>query len=246
MKKNALIICNGEAPSKKLAQRLARTADIIVAADGGANVARKLGIHPDIVIGDLDSITPATKRYFSSHMKRLSEGLHSEKPLQDSSGLLVPRPKGQGYTRFIRITRQDNTDLEKAMDFLLEKNIKRATIIAATGKRLDHTLGNLSVMWNYTSKMQIEFVGEGWCAFPIAKKKKVSAKVGTTVSLVPFGVCSGITLKGLYYRLKNARMGVGEIGVSNIVSKSPFSVEVGGGKMLMIVLAQYSSIKIVR
>lgn len=234
---NALLICNGEAPSRKLAQQFARKANVIVAADGGANVARKLGICPHVIIGDLDSIEPATRRHFSSGLKE-----KWLKPLAGSSITDHPRPKGRGYPRFIQVARQDNTDLEKALDFLLERRIKNATIIAATGKRLDHTLGNLSVIWNYATHIAVTLVGDGWIALPVGKRKEVRAKVGTTVSLLPFGVCSGITLRGLQYPLTNATMKVGEIGVSNVVSKSPFSVEVGRGNMLMVILGTWGSI----
>jgi thiamine pyrophosphokinase len=64
------------------------------------------------------------------------------------------------------------------------------------------------------------------------------ARVGTTVSLIPFGVCKGVTLRGLQYPLHNASMEVGEIGVSNIVTASPFRVEVKKGKMLLIVFGK--------
>ena len=105
MMKSALVICNGEPPSKTLARQLVQVSDLIVAADGGANVARRLGIRPDVIIGDLDSIEPATKHYFSSKLKR-------PKPLNDSASVAGPRPEGRGYTHLIRISRQDNTDLE--------------------------------------------------------------------------------------------------------------------------------------
>jgi thiamine pyrophosphokinase len=236
----ALIICNGEAPGKKLAARLARGTDLIVAADGGANVARTLGIRPDVIIGDLDSMTKETRRFFSRSIgKRL-------KPFRGFSVSSDPRPKGGGYTQFIRVSRQDNTDLEKALDFLLRERINRATIIAATGNRLDHTLGNLSVIWRYATQMDLMFVGDGWVALPVGKRKTLSARVGTTISLIPFGTCAGITLRGLQYPLTNATMNVGEIGVSNVVTKPPFSVEVKEGHMLLIVLAGYSSIKLLR
>ena len=64
----------------------------------------------------------------------------------------------------------------------------------------------------------------------------MKTRVGTTVSLIPYGDCSGITLKGLRYPLKNATMRVGEIGASNVVRRSPFTVVVKRGKMLLILL----------
>ncbi len=40
------------------------TAQIVICADGGADQARKLGITPDIILGDFDSISRTTKKLF--------------------------------------------------------------------------------------------------------------------------------------------------------------------------------------
>jgi thiamine pyrophosphokinase len=205
MSRSALLICNGEPPSVRLARRLASAADLVIAADGGANAARRLGISPHVIIGDLDSIRNATRRFFSS-------------------------------STIIRVKRQDNTDLEKALDYLQAKHVNDVTIIGATGRRVDFTLGNLSVLWNYVPSMTLTVVGDGWKALPVESGKRIAARPGTTVSLIPFGACSGITLKGLRYTLSSATMRVGEIGVSNVVKRSPISVTVGKGKMLVFIV----------
>ncbi|MDD8017983.1 MAG: thiamine diphosphokinase [Bacteroidota bacterium] len=64
--KSALVICNGEMPSKKLLLPLLRKKPFIICADGGANKARAFGITPHVIIGDLDSITRQTRHFFSS------------------------------------------------------------------------------------------------------------------------------------------------------------------------------------
>lgn len=205
MPARAIILCNGEPPSSKLTRRIVKSSDLLVAADGGANVARRLGLRPDVIIGDLDSITRTTKRFFSSSL-------------------------------IIRVRRQDNTDLEKALDLLIARNIKDVVILGATGMRLDFTLANLSVLWRYSTKMNIELAGDGWRAFPVDGLLQMRARRGTTVSLIPFGRCSGITLKGLRYSLHDAIMKVGEVGVSNVVARSPFSVRVKKGKILVLLM----------
>ena len=204
-RQSALIICNGEPPSRALTTRLVRSADYIIAADGGAETARRYGIRPDAIVGDLDSITPSTKKFFSSSL-------------------------------ILHFSRQDNTDLEKSLDFAAARRFRKVTIIAATGGRLDFTLGNLSVIWNYTRYLDMEFVGDGWRAMPVGPGRRMSAPAGTIVSLIPFGNCQGITLTGLQYPLSNASMGLGDIGVSNAVVASPFSVRVRAGNMLLLVL----------
>ncbi|MBI3586230.1 MAG: thiamine diphosphokinase [Ignavibacteriales bacterium] len=56
MTNKALILANGEPPKKQLLQSLLKDARFIVCADGGANTAAKLGIQPNAIVGDLDSI----------------------------------------------------------------------------------------------------------------------------------------------------------------------------------------------
>ncbi|TAK62783.1 MAG: thiamine diphosphokinase [Bacteroidetes bacterium] len=62
----ALIIANGKLPPQRIVRALVREADYIVCADGGANHARRLAITPDIIVGDFDSITTATKRFYKN------------------------------------------------------------------------------------------------------------------------------------------------------------------------------------
>jgi thiamine pyrophosphokinase len=198
-----LLLCNGEPPSRGLLRRLARSAERFVAADGGANAALRAGVRPDVIIGDLDSILPATRKRFSG-------------------------------SRIVRVRRQDNTDLEKALDFIARSGKSEVTIAGATGGRIDFTLGNLSVFWNYTRALSMTFVGDGWRAFPVGRHRAVDAPPGTTVSLIPFGTCTGITLRGLRYALTDAVWRTGKIGVSNVVRRSPFTVSVRRGRMLLV------------
>lgn len=204
--RTAVILCNGEPPSRTLLRRLVRSADLFVAADGGANAAARLGLRPDVIIGDLDSITPAVRRRFAD-------------------------------ATLLYSSRQDNTDLEKALDFLVARGVRAAMVAGATGRRLDFTLGNLSVVWRYTGRIAVEFVGDDWVAMPVGKGRTLRAQPGTVVSLLPAGRCSGITLRGLEYPLTGASMEPGEVGVSNVVRRSPFSVRVERGPMLLVMLA---------
>jgi thiamine pyrophosphokinase len=55
----AVILCDGRKPPKKLITASIAQAAYFIAADGGANSARKLNLEPDYIIGDLDSYKPA-------------------------------------------------------------------------------------------------------------------------------------------------------------------------------------------
>ncbi|MFW5979554.1 MAG: thiamine diphosphokinase, partial [Halanaerobium sp.] len=67
-KKRALLVLNGEFDFGKgdLQQFIERKEiDFIIAVDGGANKLKSLGLMPDLIIGDLDSITNKNKKYYS-------------------------------------------------------------------------------------------------------------------------------------------------------------------------------------
>jgi len=202
-----LLLANGEPPPRPFLRRLRHACGMFIAADGGANAALRAGLRPDVIIGDLDSLRPATRRAFRTSL-------------------------------LLRVRRQDNTDLEKALDYVTALGARRVVVAGITGRRIDFTLGNLSVLWKYTAALDIIVAGDGWEAFPAGRRRTVRARKGTTVSLVPFGPCGGITLRGLRYPLTNASMKVGEIGVSNVVVRSPFSVAVRRGRMLIIVFSR--------
>jgi len=53
---SALIVGNGEPPSRALFAACAQEAELILCADGGANTASAYGYAPDYVVGDLDSV----------------------------------------------------------------------------------------------------------------------------------------------------------------------------------------------
>lgn len=70
----ALVLANGRPPAKRLLRRLSREVQLMVCADGGANAAARAGVRPDLIIGDLDSVTPGTLRTFRSvPIRRLAD-----------------------------------------------------------------------------------------------------------------------------------------------------------------------------
>ncbi|NIT56259.1 MAG: thiamine diphosphokinase [Aliifodinibius sp.] len=80
--KSILILCNGSPPSQQLFNKYRAKTDYFIAADGGANIALKLGVIPDVIIGDLDSYEGSEKES-SEIIFRPSQELNDlEKALQ--------------------------------------------------------------------------------------------------------------------------------------------------------------------
>lgn len=144
-------------------------------------------------------------------------------------------------SRVIRVARQDNTDLEKSLDFLVAEGETDAVVLGATGGRLDFTLANIAVFWKYAGRLRLTFRGDGWTAVPVGKFLTRPAARGATASLIPFGTCSGITLRGLQYALKDAGMRPGDVGVSNVVVSSPISIRVRSGNMVLVLFDRASA-----
>lgn len=182
---------------------LLRSRPFIICADGGANKVRSFGITPDCIIGDLDSITNATRRYYAS----------------------VP---------VIHVARQDSTDLEKALDYLLEQRFRSAAVVGATGDRPDHTMGNFSILVKYHKKILLQFIDERCEISVIQKKIRFKTFAGQKISLVPMGKCSGVTTSGLKYPLHNEPLepGVRE-GTSNEAFARTAAVSVRQGNLLL-------------
>ena len=57
----ALLVANGDLPSSGLIASLRSRADLVVAADGGADKALAAGLTVDAVVGDLDSVSDAAR-----------------------------------------------------------------------------------------------------------------------------------------------------------------------------------------
>ena len=206
-RKRALIVLNGDPPSLQFLRNLARRADLIVAADGGANALRKARVAADVIIGDLDSIQPATKRHFA-------------------------------HTRIIRVPDQDSTDFEKALSFLKRNGIVDVMVTGMAGRRIDFALGNFFSIWKYTPRFCFSLFGDGWFAFPVRRKLDLFLPIGTTVSLIPFGRLTGVTLRGFQFPLNGKTMADGSLGVSNVTIAKKVSIHLRTGKLLVVVLSK--------
>lgn len=57
-----------------------------------------------------------------------------------------------------RISEQETNDLTKAVNFCLDQDRRKITILGATGKREDHTIANVSLLCEYMMDADVEMI----------------------------------------------------------------------------------------
>jgi len=165
----------------------------------------------------------------------LNAGVKPDMAIGDLDSISASAKAALGKDKIFKVCRQDNTDLEKALDFTSVLRPQNVTIICASGGRLDFTLSNFSSVFNYTKKLNIVLKGKGWKIYPAEKSAVYECKKGVTVSLIPMGTVSGITLENLKYPLKDATLKPGMTAVSNVAKGNTFKVSFKKGKLLVMV-----------
>ena len=206
----AIIFANGRLGDPQRARDLVRDDDLVIAADGGTRHAWEVGIDPQCVIGDLDSLTPAEE-------ERL-------------------RASGARIIRFS--PRKDETDLELALRRAACEGAESIVVLAALGGRLDQTIANLLLLaLPELEGIDVRVVEGPQVAFLVRREALVEGQPGDIVSLIPLGGDAvGVTTEGLEWRLDDDALHFGPArGVSNALIAERASVRVQQGQLLCVV-----------
>jgi thiamine pyrophosphokinase len=204
-----VIFANGYLPDLEAAHALLQADDYIIAADGGANHLMKMGILPEIVIGDLDSVDEDTLFELTSAEVRIEQ--YSED--------------------------KDETDIELALSYAIELRPTSILIIGALGGRLDQTLANLSILTDPTLPgIDIRLDDGVEEAFFCRKQAEVRGRSGDIVSLIPWhGPVEGVTTEGLRWPLYSEMLYPDKSrGVSNAMLKDGASIRIQLGLLLIV------------
>jgi len=211
MKRVVFVISGGEIADETVVRAGMAEGDpaAIVSADGGARHLHALGVIPDVVIGDMDSLAPDLQRFFAGKGSRI-----------------IRHPQ-----------RKDETDTQLALEYALDLKPDEVWVFGALGGRLDHTLANLSLLALGAERgIPIKIIDD-WCEiFLVTGRGGIEGKPGQTVSLFPFsGPVTGIDLEGFEYPLTNAAMEFGRpYGISNRLVGLSGTITVSSGQLLVI------------
>ncbi|MBR2856666.1 MAG: thiamine diphosphokinase [Bacteroidales bacterium] len=182
MRKTVVIICDGQFPKSEYPRYLIRTADFLVCCDGALRkfIRNSKGIFgaerlPDLVIGDMDTLPVSWQKKYADII--------------------------------IRETEQEHNDQTKAVRWVLGNipDIDYIYILGSTGGRADHTIGNLSLLMEYTrmfdlGEITIEAVTDEGTAFAVNDTTEFDCGIGRQVSIFSPDNSLNIRSEGLEYQ----------------------------------------------
>jgi thiamine pyrophosphokinase len=209
MQTRAMLFANGEVESYGFLDKLISGKDFLVAVDGGLRHLEALGFPPDLLIGDLDSVTQA-------QLQRLSGG----------------------KTEIIRFPiEKDQTDLELALLEVIKRGVDEIAIIGGLGGRIDQTLANLFLLLlpDLTGK-NVYMLTQNEKVFVIQGQQVIQGEEGDLISLIPLnGDANGVTTIGLKYPLTNETLKFERSrGISNRMLSDQAEVKVKEGFLLCV------------
>ena len=186
MNRTAVIIGNGDFPKKEYPLYLLSRADYIVCCDGALDRYlrytrdRSMTRLPDAVIGDMDSISASSRKKYA-HLA-------------------------------VKVDDQETNDQTKAFDYVIRtfRDVSEIIFLAATGKREDHTLGNMSLLMEYArrddvkaSGIHIEMVSDYSTIIPVTDSTELDCGQGRSISIISPDSSLRIRSEGLQWPTDN-------------------------------------------
>ena len=185
-------------------------ADLVIAADGGAEALVALGIQPHVLVGDFDSVSPATRA----------------------------RVEEAGAEVIALRADKDWTDTEVALRLAVERGADRVTVFGALGgPRLDHLLGNMLLLTApWLRGCDVHLVDARHEIFLAQGDGVVVGSPGDLVSLLALTpVVEAVETEGLAYPLRGEPLyQAATRGVSNELVDGRARVRHGAGELLVI------------
>lgn len=183
----AVIVGNGQFPKKEYPLYLLESADYVICCDGALDTyLRHFSVRnlrrPDVVVGDMDSLSKKTAERFRDIAVKIDE--------------------------------QETNDQSKAFHYILEHfpDVDTIHILGATGKREDHTIGNLSLLMEYAREMRrqdcgrtvsVDIVSDWSTAFAITDSCTLDVGEGRSVSIICPDNSLNIKSEGLVWPTDN-------------------------------------------
>ena len=206
------VVVTGGSPPKPAVTAHLPDDRVVIAADSGLDHARRLGLHVDLVVGDLDSVSAA--------------------------GLAAAERDGVPVER--HPTAKDAIDTELALEAALARGAGRIVVVSGGGDRLDHLLAGLFTLVHPMLRDTVveAWMGDAYVhALQGPARADLEGPAGAYLSLLPVhGPVDGVVTDGLRYPLRSEPLHPGSSrGVSNEFLGGPACVALERGALLVVV-----------
>jgi thiamine pyrophosphokinase len=211
----ALIVAAGAPPERAALDGAwpgwAEGAGLVIAVDGGADTADRLGLRPDLAVGDFDSIAPG--------------GLE--------------RLRAAGIPVEVAPEAKDESDTELAIRAAVARGAGALTIVGGLGGRPDHLIANVALLaLDALGERPVELL-DARSRVSLLRgpgRRELRGRVGDLVSLLPLGPgVDGVSTAGLAWPLADEALPVGPArGLSNIRVDTVASVAIRSGLLVVV------------
>ena len=135
--------------------------------------------------------------------------------------------------RLFRDSDQESNDLTKAVKWCSECGYNDIVILGASGKREDHTLGNISLLVEYAQIVNVKMVTDAGIIYPLLESCKFQSEKGQQVSVFSINPETEISSEGLKYKLERKKLGNWWNATLNESEGNSFTLEFDNGQVLV-------------
>ena len=128
---------------------------------------------------------------------------------------------------------QETNDLTKAIKFCKENQWNDITILGATGKREDHSIGNISLLADYAEYTNVQMITDCGVFTPLLKSASFECFTGQNVSIFSLTPATFFTFRGLKYPLAGQAISSWWQGTLNETLENEFFIDMDSGKALV-------------
>lgn len=189
--------------------------DYCIAVDGGLSYCGVLGVEPDIIIGDFDSVSEKEKEAIALLKEQIPERIIE----------LVPE--------------KDDTDMLVALKHGLKLGYKDFRIYAGTGGRFDHTLANIQCLLYLKNHGATGYLVDGTGMILVLQNESVEFQKSMEGYLSLFSLgkqANGVTIQGMKYPLDHYTMTNDfPIGISNEFIGESATISVEDGELVCMI-----------
>ena len=196
---------------------------LVVAADSGLDLAQRLGVDVDLLVGDLDSVSASA----------------------------LGRARRDGVEILEYPSDKDATDLELALGIAIEElgrdhgsvgESNRIVVLGGAGGRLDHLLGNVALLASMSTLhgVAIEaYLGGAYVAVvdsALQPRWSATVRSGAMLSVMAWSPEAVVSESGVRWTLRSHRLRAGStLGISNEALGGEVVVSVDEGVTLVVI-----------